>query len=104
MIKFNAERFFSKNIVVVFGALICCMLWGSAFPCVKLGYELFAVDTSSYSSLILFAGTRFTLAGLLVLVFGSIAQRKILLPKRANIWRVGVVRCFRLPCNTPAFI
>ena len=45
--KFNAENFFSKNYVVVIGALICCMLWGSAFPCVKLGYGLFNVDTSS---------------------------------------------------------
>ena len=41
---FNAEKFFSKNYIVVAGALICCMLWGSAFPCVKLGYSLFGVD------------------------------------------------------------
>ena len=28
---------------VAFLAMICCVLWGSAFPCVKIGYELFAV-------------------------------------------------------------
>ena len=103
MIKFDAERFFSKNIVVVFGAIICCMLWGSAFPCVKLGYTLFNVDTSSYSSLILFAGVRFTLAGVLVLIFGSITQRKILLPKRRNIWRVGVVALFQTAVQYTCF-
>ena len=95
MAKFEAEKFFSKNYVVVIGALICCMLWGSAFPCVKVGYGLFGVDTSSYSSLILFAGIRFTLAGVLVLAFGSALQRKFLLPKRKNIWRVAVVALFQ---------
>ena len=95
MVKFEAEKFFSKNYVVVIGALICCMLWGSAFPCVKVGYGLFRVDTSSYSSLILFAGIRFTLAGVLVLAFGSALQRKFLLPKRKNIWRVAVVALFQ---------
>ena len=101
--KFNAEYFFSKNYVVVIGALICCMLWGSAFPCVKLGYGLFNVDTSSYSSLILFAGTRFTLAGILVLIFGSLLQRKILLPKRRNIWRVLVVALFQTAIQYTCF-
>ena len=95
MVKFEAEKFFSKNYVVVIGALICCMLWGSAFPCVKVGYGLFSVGTSSYSSLILFAGIRFTLAGVLVLAFGSALQRKFLLPKRKNIWRVAVVALFQ---------
>lgn len=95
MVKFEAEKFFSKNYVVVIGALICCMLWGSAFPCVKVGYGLFGVDTSSYSSLILFAGIRFTLAGVLVLAVGSALQRKFLLPKRKNIWRVAVVALFQ---------
>lgn len=95
MVKFEAEKFFSKNYVVVIGALVCCMLWGSAFPCVKVGYGLFGVDTSSYSSLILFAGIRFTLAGVLVLAFGSALQRKFLLPKRKNIWRVAVVALFQ---------
>ena len=103
MIKFNTEKFFSKNYVVVIGALICCMLWGSAFPCVKLGYTLFNVDTTSYASLILFAGVRFTLAGILVLVFGSVAQKKILLPKKSNIWRVAIVAVFQTALQYTCF-
>ncbi len=100
---FKADRFFTKNYVVVIGALICCMLWGSAFPCVKIGYTLFNVDTSSYSSLIMFAGVRFTLAGALVLIFGSVAQRKFLLPKRENIWRVAVVAIFQTALQYTCF-
>lgn len=103
MIKFEADKFFSKNIVVVFGALICCMLWGSAFPCVKLGYTLWNVDSGSYPSLILFAGVRFSLAGVLVLAFGSIAQKKLLLPRRENIWRVAVVAIFQTALQYTCF-
>ena len=103
MKKFEAENFFSKKYIVVAGALLCCMLWGSAFPCVKLGYTLFGVDTSSYPSLILFAGIRFTLAGVLVLLFGSLTQKRLLLPKRENIWRVLVVALFQTALQYTCF-
>ncbi len=100
---FDAEKFFGKPCVLVAGALICCMLWGSAFPCVKLGYALFGVDTSSYASLMLFAGVRFTLAGVLVLLFGTLTQRRPMLPKAENVWRVGVVALFQTAIQYTCF-
>ena len=34
-----------QNPGVVFAlALLCCALWGSAFPCVKIGYEWLAIE------------------------------------------------------------
>lgn len=89
------EKFFTKPIVVCLGAIFCCILWGSAFPCVKIGYKLFDVDTGNAPSLILFAGTRFALAGVLVIIFGSVLKRKFLLPKKSNLWRVGLVSLFQ---------
>lgn len=89
------EKFFSKNSVVCLGAIFCCILWGSAFPCVKIGYSLFEIDTQSIPSLILFAGTRFTLAGAMVILFSSIARKKFLYPKSENIWRVLVLGVFQ---------
>ena len=47
--------------------LICACLWGSAFPVIKNSYEILNLD--SYGKQLLFAGTRFTLAGLLILPF-----------------------------------
>lgn len=91
----RAERFFTKPLVVALCAIFCCILWGSAFPCVKIGYKLFAVDTNHAPSLMLFAGVRFTLAGLLVIAFGSIQKRKLLVPKPRNIWRVLIVALFQ---------
>ena len=89
------EKFFTRNLVVCICAIFCCILWGSAFPCVKIGYKLFNVNTESVPSLMLFAGTRFALAGILVIVFGCITQRKFLYPQPKNLWRVGILSLFQ---------
>lgn len=71
--------------VVCLLAMLCCFLWGSAFPCVKIGYRLFSIGSADTAGQILFAGIRFTLAGLLVLLFGSMLMRKPLLPSRRSV-------------------
>ena len=38
------EKFMRKPSVVAILALVCCALWGSAFPCVKIGYDLFCIE------------------------------------------------------------
>lgn len=91
----RAAAFFTRPVVVCVGAIICCILWGSAFPCVKIGYNLFSVDTTHVPSIILFAGLRFTLAGLLVIIFGCVQKKKFLLPKACNWWRVLLVCLFQ---------
>lgn len=91
----RAERFFTKPLVVALCAVFCCVLWGSAFPCVKIGYNLFGIDKTHAPSLMLFAGVRFSLAGLLVIAFGSVQKKRLLTPKPRNIWRVLVVALFQ---------
>ena len=51
------QEWMQKTVVVWFGALLCCLLWGSAFPCIKIGYRLFEVDAADTASQILFAGS-----------------------------------------------
>lgn len=76
----------TKVSVMCLLACVCCALWGSAYPCVKIGYNLFSVDTQHVPSIILFAGMRFTLAGLLAVAIGSVAERRALVPKRRRTW------------------
>lgn len=78
------SKFLTKNWVVCLLAMLCCLLWGSAFPCIKIGYELFQIGTDQTASQILFAGVRFTLAGTLVVLISSVAQRAPLLPKKSS--------------------
>ena len=82
------KEFYQKTIVVWFGALICCLLWGSAFPCVKIGYSLFGITSSDTASQIFFAGVRFTFAGILTVILGSIASKKLLIPKRGSLSKI----------------
>ena len=74
-------------------ALLCCALWGSATPAIKTGYKLLSV--SGTPSIMLFAGIRFTLAGILTVLIYSIARRKFLFPKRENIGRVLTISAFQ---------
>lgn len=46
----------TKTWIAAILAIFCSALWGSAFPCVKIGYGLFGVDTSQPMSLILLRG------------------------------------------------
>ena len=77
-----------KPTMVVIVAVLCCLLWGSAFPCIKLGYQLFDIPSGDSSSQILFASIRFTLAGILVILAGSIMQGKLLKPSKTAIPKV----------------
>lgn len=68
-------------------AVLCNALWGSAFPSIKIGYRLFQIPGDSPASQIVFAGLRFTLAGVMAVLFGCIGQRKILVPKKTS-WKM----------------
>jgi drug/metabolite transporter (DMT)-like permease len=57
-------------------ALLCCGLWGSAFPCIKMGYQM--LNISGIGSQVLFAGYRFFVAGILTFLFGCILEKRIL--------------------------
>ncbi len=65
-------------------AVFCCALWGSAFPCIKIGYELFRIPAADVNTQILFAGCRFTLAGILVVSLGSLGSRRLLWPGKGS--------------------
>ena len=74
---------------------MCCALWGSAFPFIKIGYSLFDIPSGDWASQILFAGLRFTLAGILTVVFGSAISKRFLYPQRKNIICVCVLSLFQ---------
>lgn len=79
------EKVLTNSWVVAIFAIISCALWGSAFPCIKIGYRLLNIDSADISTQILFAGVRFTLAGVLSIVFESLIERRVLLPKKSSM-------------------
>ena len=48
------ENNLQKPMVVALLALVCCFLWGSAFPCIKIGYRMFDIAASDTAGQIFF--------------------------------------------------
>ena len=63
-------------------AMVSCFLWGSATPAIKIGYQMFSIVSTDTASIILFAGMRFFLAGMLVVLFQSLLRRRFLAPQK----------------------
>ena len=84
--KSRAEKFWTHPAVVFFIAFFCCFLWGSASPAIKIGYELFTIGAGDLASRFVFAGVRFFLAGMMVIAFGSVQQRRFLHPSKIS-WK-----------------
>ena len=82
MKRSKLDAFFSIPAAAILMAILCNMLWGSAFPFIKLGYRLFAIESSDTASILCFAGIRFMLGAALVWVCGLALNRKPLpMPK-----------------------
>lgn len=87
-------KIFANPVFVALVALLCCALWGSATPFIKIGYELILPEKNTAST-ILFAGIRFTLAGLITILIYSIGRRKFLFPKKENFTKIATIAAFQ---------
>lgn len=91
----KTEKILQNPWVVAVLAVFCCALWGSAFPFIKIGYQLYHIPADAPGAQILFAGIRFTLAGVMAILFGSLVQRRWIRPKRSawgKIFRLSLLQ------------
>lgn len=70
------DAFFAVPAVAVVMAILCNAMWGSAFPFIKMGYRLFAIDAADTPSILCFAGVRFMLGAVLVWLCGLLLERR----------------------------
>ena len=90
------KNLLSNPIFVTLAAVFCCALWGSATPAIKYGYKFFSIEGSDVPTIMLFAGLRFTMAGILTVIIYSIARRKLLYPKKKeSAAYIGVLALFQ---------
>jgi drug/metabolite transporter (DMT)-like permease len=85
----------SKKVVVIPLALFCCLLWGSAFPCIKLGYGYSKIASDDTASQILYAGIRFALAGIFAFIIGSVMLKKALIPRKKALPKIVILSLFQ---------
>lgn len=91
----NKSSFFGKIYVLCPLAILCCLLWGSAFPVIKIGYKTLNINSNDTASIILFAGCRFFLAGVLTVLIFSVIGKKFLLPKKSSYGKICVLSLFQ---------
>ena len=71
------DKIFGTPVFAVLLAIFCNVLWGCAFPFIKMGYRLFEIDSSNTASIFCFAGVRFMLGSLLVLLGSTLLQSRM---------------------------
>jgi len=82
------QSFLQSGLGVFLLASLCNILWGSAIPFINLGYRSFAVASGDTATQILFAGLRFTLAGIITIIIRSIMLGHLAMPKKGGAHRV----------------
>ncbi len=87
--------FFSDKKVVFFIATLCCLLWGSAYPAIKNGYELFHIADNDIPGKLVFAGYRFAFAGLLLLALAALSGRSIGRFQRGQLVQLSILGIFQ---------
>lgn len=78
-------------------AIFCTLLWGTAFPFIKVGYAQFGIEGNDIGSKLLFAGARFTLAGIMVLLIFLVKNKRLPKIEKSGIMPVmllGSVQTF----------
>lgn len=91
----NREKFYTNRRNIVLLATLCCFLWGSAYPAIKGGYELFNISGGDIPSKLIFAGYRFALAGIIVLWVQIISKKNIFVLNKKEIVQVTLLGIFQ---------
>lgn len=71
----KAEKWFTHPVGLTVSALVSTLLWGSAMPAIKIGYAELNIQSSQMFEQWVFAGYRFTLAGLMLVFFAKLLER-----------------------------
>jgi len=76
----------------VVAVLFAALLWGSAFPSIKRGYALLEIDPArGLSDALAFAGVRFLLAGLFLLVGASVFKLGVVVREPRTLVRLAAL-------------
>lgn len=84
---------FQRPVWVCLFALTAAVLWGWAYPIIKIGFEEWGITPDMTGSKMLFAGIRFAISGLIILAMAR-GMRRSFRPARGLDW--GFILLFAL--------
>lgn len=79
-----------KQSVIALVATICGLLWGSAFPVLKISYMELNMAPEDVFAKMVFAGIRFFLAGAMILVYTRVRHGNRILSALKGYWKAVV--------------
>ena len=85
------SNIFSNKVASVLFAVIVSILWGTLYPMIKIGYKVFEIDNTAVSSILLFAGVRFLISGIILVSMCSAKSKKLELPTGNKFIAVFIV-------------
>ena len=92
------KKILDKRWGIATAAVICNLLWGSAYPGIKIGYELFGITDSVFEKMF-FAGIRFVLAGIMVLAVSVPVNKRIPKLTRSNVGIISLTGLVYTACQ-----
>ena len=87
------KKIFSNKYICAITAVFCTLLWGTAYPLIKLGYA--DMNIEAVPDKLLFAGLRFLVAGIMVFIVCAFAKKNVFDIEKERIPRILV---FSLLC------
>ncbi len=76
----NTQSLFTGKLRVAVLAVFCCLLWGSAYPVIKICYLQMGITMPF--DMILFAGLRFAASGIMVMLFTRFILKVKIMPAK----------------------
>ncbi|WP_303864234.1 DMT family transporter [Alkalibaculum bacchi] len=90
----NTEIFFTKRRNIIIIAALCAFFWGSAYPAIKIGYDIFHISPNDIPTKLIFAGYRFSLSGIMVLLISSVKEKALKLPYKTDFSKILILGFF----------
>ena len=91
---------FQKKSWVIILAIFCSVLWGSAFPVLKITYREMNIASDDLYGKILIAGARFFIAGMMILIYALITMKEnVKIKSGGDLARVAVLGVVQTSLN-----
>ncbi len=85
-----------KSLKTILLALVVMALWGSLYPMSKIGYQVFEIPSGSVPDILMFAGLRFSLSGVVLCGLAFTRKTRLQKPARKSICSILLVGLFSI--------
>lgn len=85
---------FQRSPYVALFALTAATVWGFAYPLIKLGFKELSITPDMTASKMLFAGIRFSISGLIILLFAQRGKRRFQVRQHTDWWYILLFALF----------